>query len=990
MKNIKNTLITGIVLALVLCLGNIVWGSAAAHAGTLNHNNIIDDSVFDNVNTMDGPGIDNWLNSYFPQSCISTNNGFSTPALLGYSPSTGFSYGGNVSAGTVIYQAAHVYGVNPQVILSTLQKESSVVSGTATYRCQYMNTAMGYDCPDSGSCPQNPAKESGFSKQVVIATWMMKFHQQRSMGNTGWNVQVRDFPYAGNVWDNSDDPRGCYSGRMTQGVYATCPNGALSYYDGMTTIDGSPVHLDTGATAALYDYTPHFSGNQHFVDIFSGWFGSLSGSPYNASQVTQSTYPQLDPGQSTTAFVQFRNTGSFDWYDDAAGAQNVPLIHLATSHPLNRASVFSQGWLTPSRPATVFAAVYESNGTTLSSNQHMVRPGQIAKFQFSITAGATAGAGSYREFFQPVAEGTGNGGFNDVSTYFDVTVNSKPAMAWNDQSGYPTVNPGDSTTAFLKFKNTGNTIFYDDSALGSAPAGTHPLHLATKSPLNRSSDFSQGWQTPSRPATVFAAVYNGDGSLTGNQHIVGPGQIVKFQFSLTPPDGYTAGTYSEDFQPVLEGSSDGGLGTGVGGFFNITVPSVSAMKYTSVPNPAQLVSNTPGTVNVTVKNVGNTDLPGSTKLVTSNGTPFKASSWTDNTTIMTLGSTLPAMQSRVISIPVLTPDAGSRPNTSLTISFQDSNSQTIPSSTTTIPVSIAGASYTSGNVEQSGYPTLTYGQTSTVFFKYKNTGNQYWYDDTSYTSATTRNPYEVHLATNDPLNRSSIFTNSWPTPSRPAVNFAAVYESDGTTLASNQHVVQPGQVAKFQFDIKPATNANPGVYREFFQPVAEGTADGLFPKAWTFIDATLQPSIYNINGTTQSSYPTIVRGGQTSAFLTYKNNGNVAWYDDTSKSQGPAGTNPVHLATSHNLNRNSGFSSGWPTPSRPAVNFAAVYESDGTTLASNQHVVQPGQIAKFNFNLSAPSNLSPGVYREFFNPVVEGTANGVFNDAWTFFDVTVR
>src|SRR3982751_6777808 len=129
-------LILGIRLLLVFCVAGFAWHSLTAHAA-FNANNLIDDSVFDNANTMDGPGIDAWLNANFPQSCISTNSGFSTPALLGYSPSSGFTYGGNVSAGTVIYQASHVYGVNPQVILATLQKESSVVSGTASYHCQY-------------------------------------------------------------------------------------------------------------------------------------------------------------------------------------------------------------------------------------------------------------------------------------------------------------------------------------------------------------------------------------------------------------------------------------------------------------------------------------------------------------------------------------------------------------------------------------------------------------------------------------------------------------------------------------------------------------------------------------------------------------------------------------------------------------------------------------------------------------------------------------
>jgi uncharacterized protein with LGFP repeats len=36
--------------------------------------------------------------------------------------------------------------------------------------------------------------------------------------------------------------------------------------------------MDNGATASLYRYTPHFSGNQHFDDIFIDWFGSISSS----------------------------------------------------------------------------------------------------------------------------------------------------------------------------------------------------------------------------------------------------------------------------------------------------------------------------------------------------------------------------------------------------------------------------------------------------------------------------------------------------------------------------------------------------------------------------------------------------------------------------------------------------------------------------------------------------------------------------------------
>src|ERR1035438_3853171 len=76
---------------------------------TANYNDVIDDSIFDNSNSMSAAQIDSFLNS-FPNSCISTNNGFTAPNPVGYSPSTSFQYGGDVSAGTIIFNAAQAYG----------------------------------------------------------------------------------------------------------------------------------------------------------------------------------------------------------------------------------------------------------------------------------------------------------------------------------------------------------------------------------------------------------------------------------------------------------------------------------------------------------------------------------------------------------------------------------------------------------------------------------------------------------------------------------------------------------------------------------------------------------------------------------------------------------------------------------------------------------------------------------------------------------------
>lgn len=281
-------------LGTVLLLATVLVLSFVSHAraDTFNQNNIIDDAVFDNAGSMSPAQIDNWLNANFGSaSCISTSHGFSAPDPTGYNPTNGFLYGGNVSAGQVIYDAGQAYGLNPQVLLSTLQKEEGLVRGNGPYGCSALaiSASVGYGCPDggasysysgvnlysingvavtsvSGTCVNSAAK-AGFSQQIIHAAWLLKFGEQRSEGNINWAV------IKGN-WNNSDDPQSCYSGPMTQGTYQRCPSGATAYYDGYTAIDGTAVHMDDGATAALYWYTPHFSGNQSFFNIFTSWFGS--------------------------------------------------------------------------------------------------------------------------------------------------------------------------------------------------------------------------------------------------------------------------------------------------------------------------------------------------------------------------------------------------------------------------------------------------------------------------------------------------------------------------------------------------------------------------------------------------------------------------------------------------------------------------------------------------------------------------------------------
>jgi hypothetical protein len=290
----KRLLQTGLLLS-VLISSMLFVLVAPAHAFAFDQNDIIDDSVFNNVNSMTSAQIDNFLNS-FPNSCISANSSFMAVDPNGYNLSTGYQYGGYVTAGKVISDAAQAYSLNPQVLITTLEKEQSLVTGRNNFSGYCNNgdqhkyaASVGYGCPDSGTTYDynglslyqrngvpvtstgttcvNSAAKAGFSQQVIRAAWLLKFGQQRSRGNVGWAV------VSGN-WNNSDDPQSCYGGPTTQGTFAVCPSQAATFHDGYYTIDGTAVHINSGATAALYWYTPHFAGNQSFYNLYTQWFGS--------------------------------------------------------------------------------------------------------------------------------------------------------------------------------------------------------------------------------------------------------------------------------------------------------------------------------------------------------------------------------------------------------------------------------------------------------------------------------------------------------------------------------------------------------------------------------------------------------------------------------------------------------------------------------------------------------------------------------------------
>lgn len=126
----------------------------------------------------------------------------------------------------IIWQAAQESQINPKVLLVTLQKEQSLIENPTPTQYQ-LERAMGYRCPDDGVC--NPSTLH-FGKQVDGAAWQFR--------------QYLDNPLA---W---------------------------KYKTGQTyEIDGFLISPVNQATAALYNYTPHYSGNKRFWQIWLKYWG---------------------------------------------------------------------------------------------------------------------------------------------------------------------------------------------------------------------------------------------------------------------------------------------------------------------------------------------------------------------------------------------------------------------------------------------------------------------------------------------------------------------------------------------------------------------------------------------------------------------------------------------------------------------------------------------------------------------------------------------
>lgn len=183
------------------------------------------------------------------------------------------SLGRSRTAAELIYDSTVKTGLNAQVILVTLQKEQTLITGNFTGNDlqRALDRALGFGCPDSAPCGTIflgfynqlfGAFDSNNERYLGAAASLMK-----SLTTTVNGVRVGRGPQIDANGHTSGDA-GVRVSRV--GDIITMPN-TLGGYAGVSPVQ--TVTLSNSATAALYRYTPHvFNGNYNFWKFYNQWF----------------------------------------------------------------------------------------------------------------------------------------------------------------------------------------------------------------------------------------------------------------------------------------------------------------------------------------------------------------------------------------------------------------------------------------------------------------------------------------------------------------------------------------------------------------------------------------------------------------------------------------------------------------------------------------------------------------------------------------------
>lgn len=268
-KQISFLIIIGLIFS-VLTNANLALAAEAVQSG-FNPNKLIDDKVFLNEDTMSVSDIQKFLQE---KNSVLANTSNSFVSLL-KEPVTNKALKEKLedpkadstksrTAAELIYDAAQSSGLNPQVILVTLNKEQSLITGRQTATAEQLQRAldfsMGFGCPDSQPCGEI---YKGFYFQLFGG---VDAENNRYLGAAKSLVKSAETPGGRGPF---------FNGTTSKVGDAITLGNTTGNYEGV--LPQQSIVLSNAATAALYRYTPHvFNGNYNFWRFFKSWFGNGS------------------------------------------------------------------------------------------------------------------------------------------------------------------------------------------------------------------------------------------------------------------------------------------------------------------------------------------------------------------------------------------------------------------------------------------------------------------------------------------------------------------------------------------------------------------------------------------------------------------------------------------------------------------------------------------------------------------------------------------
>ncbi|MGY2005222.1 LGFP repeat-containing protein [Blastococcus sp. SYSU DS1024] len=250
------TVLCLLVTATALAVQGADRAAQAADLSAFRAGDIVSDAVYFNPSTMTPDQVQAFLvqkgaNCTAGDLCMK-NYRMSTWTRTGSNCAT-YQGAANERAADIIWKVAQACGINPQVLLVTLQKEQGLITATSPTSKKY-RIAMGYGCPDTAPCDE---QYYGFFNQVYMAAWQFR----------RYTTLPRNYGYKAGLTN----------------TVRWHPNSACG---------STQVYIANQATANLYNYTPYQPnsaalaagygtgdscssyGNRNFFSYFSDWFGS--------------------------------------------------------------------------------------------------------------------------------------------------------------------------------------------------------------------------------------------------------------------------------------------------------------------------------------------------------------------------------------------------------------------------------------------------------------------------------------------------------------------------------------------------------------------------------------------------------------------------------------------------------------------------------------------------------------------------------------------